>query len=607
MKAIYKTYLIALSLFAVILLTCSENAELDGPNVCRRLEQYQVEVVTTEKQSYQVRENVWCFNVPPRCTTYKIKQRTVNKTQLLNKTRPVKECCEGYGKNPSGDRCIPICNQTCLHGVCSAPNHCKCEPGFGGPSCDICVHCETKCKPGYYGEACDKICTCQNNSSCDPVSGRCICSNGWIGEDCSEPCAEGYYGAGCRERCPEIAHGNMSCHHVTGKFICAAGFTGMLCENPCSPGTYGLGCNSICKCEHGGECSHLTGECQCPPGWSGPSCNKACPEGFYGNNCSQVCKCKNESKCRKNDGHCLCPPGWMGVHCEDVCPDGFFGNHCMEPCACPSQNFVCHAAYGCICRQGLTGPNCDIQTSLQRVQVTEDSPNKAGLAFGIVAALIGVGILIGVLLYYRRRVSNLKTEIAHVAYMADPQSLSDRHNFDNPVYGMQTGADNTRLLNNLRPKMNNLDRGSGPSDYDDNSNASSRAGTYSINFNTTSEKNYNADLTNPNVYHSIDEASKEEHVYDEIKQKEGFSSPGMEYRKNIFKDEYDHLDYSRPGSSFKPHYHRMNELKLNIKGEDDEKTSTLFKPKNIDLPTENCSGGSDNSNEEAPFHPEKND
>lgn len=143
--------------------------------------------------------------------------------------------------------------------------------------------------------------------------------------------------------------------------------------------------------------------------------------------------------------------------------------------------------------------------------------------------------------------SNLKTEIAHVAYMADPQSLSDRHNFDNPVYGMQTGADNTRLLNNLRPKMNNLDRGSGPSDYDDNSNASSRgiisfiltlnlynvenfnhsAGTYSINFNTTSEKNYNADLTNPNVYHSIDEASKEEHVYDEIKQKEGFSSPGM--------------------------------------------------------------------------------
>lgn len=35
----------------------------------------------------------------------------------------------------------------------------------------------------------------------------------------------------------------------------------------------------------------------------------------------------------------------------------------------------------------------------------------------------------------------------------------------------------------------------------------------------------NADLTNPNVYHSIDENS-EEHVYDEIKQKEGYKDPG---------------------------------------------------------------------------------
>lgn len=53
------------------------------------------------------------------------------------------------------------------------------------------------------------------------------------------------------------------------------------------------------------------------------------------------------------------------------------------------------------------------------------------------------------------------------------------------------------------------------------------AGTYSINYNHDMlAKNLNADLTNPNVYNSI-EGLKEEHVYDEIKQKEGYSKdPG---------------------------------------------------------------------------------
>lgn len=36
------------------------------------------------------------------------------------------------------------------------------------------------------------------------------------------------------------------------------------------------------------------------------------------------------------------------------------------------------------------------------------------------------------------------------------------------------------------------------------------------------EKNFHADMTNPNVYHSIDE-NFEDHVYDEIKQKDGYS------------------------------------------------------------------------------------
>lgn len=52
------------------------------------------------------------------------------------------------------------------------------------------------------------------------------------------------------------------------------------------------------------------------------------------------------------------------------------------------------------------------------------------------------------------------------------------------------------------------------------------AGAYAINYSPDMlQKNLNADLTNPNVYYSIDE-NNEEHVYDEIKQKEGYNDPG---------------------------------------------------------------------------------
>ena len=47
------------------------------------------------------------------------------------------EFLEGYKINPLGDGCIPHCTQKCKNGTCIAPDKCKCEHGFGGPSCDI--------------------------------------------------------------------------------------------------------------------------------------------------------------------------------------------------------------------------------------------------------------------------------------------------------------------------------------------------------------------------------------------------------------------------------------------------------------------------------------
>lgn len=101
-------------------------------------------------------------------------------------------------------------------------------------------------------------------------------------------------------------------------------------------------------------------------------------------------------------------------------------------------------------------------------------------------------------------------------------------------------------------------------------------------------------MTNPNVYHSIDE-NVEDHVYDEIKQKDGYLGKihctQQCLAENLwvnlfgfFADEYDHLDYSsRPGSSFKPHYHRMNDV-MNITKDEKEVKESNIQSNNLDAP-----------------------
>lgn len=70
--------------------------------------------------------------------------------------------------------------------------------------------------------------------------------------------------------------------------------------------------------------------------------------------------------------------------------------------------------------------------------------------------------------------------------------------------------------------------------HDDDSNVSSRAGTYSIQFDSDmSHKNFQADMTNPNLYHSIDD-----HVYDEIKNKDGYKDLGKLSKIMNFTNKY---------------------------------------------------------------------
>lgn len=223
----------------------------------------------------------------------------------------------------------------------------------------------------------------------------------------------------------------------------------------------------------------------------------------------------------------------------------------MTPCECKNDNFICHAAKGCVCRHGFGGVNCDEPLVLGRIVTT---PNEGlgygGVVAGISIALILVSIIVLVILYYKRRVENLKTEIAHVQYIADPP---ERNNFDNPVYTYQGGGkrDNEHLLNNTNCMIrNNLNR---PSNTllerarlaQMGAASCSSTVAYNVEDELRSLKNKDADATNPNIYHSLDKL--DDHVYDEIKQKD---------MKDI-ELEYDHLDYTRPVSTIKPHYQKM--------------------------------------------------
>ncbi|KAF7278127.1 hypothetical protein GWI33_008745 [Rhynchophorus ferrugineus] len=110
--------------------------------------------------------------------------------------------------------------------------------------------------------------------------------------------------------------------------------------------------------------------------------------------------------------------------------------------------------------------------------------------------------------------------------------------------------DNETLLNNTNRVFNNLQKPSNvdrakigiaccSTDDDDYPTKSSYGSQYD---EFSRLKNKDADATNPNIYHSIE---KVDHVYDEIKHKD-------------IDLEYDHLDYTRPVNTLKPHYQKMS-------------------------------------------------
>ncbi|XP_075689185.1 tenascin-R isoform X1 [Rhinoderma darwinii] len=152
-------------------------------------------------------------------------------------------------------------------------------------------------------------CSGHGNFSLD----SCVCSQGWGGENCSEPL------------CPLGCSGRGTC--IEGICVCEPDYTGewctdLLCPEECSPHGHcqdgqcvcqepytGIGCTEVScpgDCLGKGRCAN--GTCVCQDGYAGEDCGRMwC-----------VNACSGRGQCQ--DGVCECEEGYSGQDCSEVAP-----------------------------------------------------------------------------------------------------------------------------------------------------------------------------------------------------------------------------------------------------------------------------------------------
>ncbi|XP_067825688.1 tenascin isoform X5 [Heptranchias perlo] len=259
-------------------------------------------------------------------------------------------CNRGWkGPNCTEPDCPENCNErgTCVNGKC------LCEQGFTGEDCSIEVSCLNDCSDqgrcingvchcfsGYTGEDCgQEVCPFDCGEYGTCINGVCVCDEGYRGEDCGI------------KLCPNNCSNQGIC--VNGQCVCDEGLTGEDCRD--------LAC--LNNCYNRGRC--VDGECICDEGFTDQDCSEIicpndcydrgrciegvcyCDEGFTGEDCGElVClnNCSNNGLCI--NGHCVCNEGYTGEDCNEwACPDN-----------CNNHGICVNGA--CICHEGFTGEDC---------------------------------------------------------------------------------------------------------------------------------------------------------------------------------------------------------------------------------------------------------
>ncbi|NWY05530.1 TENR protein, partial [Nothoprocta ornata] len=141
---------------------------------------------------------------------------------------------------------------------------CVCDEGWVGSNCSeprcpggcshrgACVEGQCICDGGYGGDDCsERRCPadCSDRGLC--VDGACLCEEGFGGDDCGQP------------RCPRDCSGRGNC--ANGTCFCHEGFAGDDCSWPHCPNA----------CSGRGTC--LQGLCACEDGYAAPDCSAVAP------------------------------------------------------------------------------------------------------------------------------------------------------------------------------------------------------------------------------------------------------------------------------------------------------------------------------------------
>lgn len=193
-----------------------------------------------------------------------------------------------------------------------------------------------------------------------------------------------------------------------------------ICLNSCNSGK--CIAPNTCKCNPEPTISS--------PGYVGPTCSRftCLSANKWGEQCDRECNCTGNSYCNASTGKCVCRAGFRGADCSEVCHPSSM--NCEEaflpPIIEPEANAI-HTG------ENIMGASQKLE-SARSMELSDDvlrSPSSFAAAhmelnvFLVVLSLF----LIGTLIYYRKRMNQLRNELY---YRSSSSGGNTENNYSSP-------------------------------------------------------------------------------------------------------------------------------------------------------------------------------
>ncbi|XP_043270390.1 uncharacterized protein [Venturia canescens] len=237
--------------------------------------------------------------------------------------------------------CLPQCSSGCVGGRCVAPEKCSCEFGY-----DVSED-STECKPSCAGVDAGGPEHCGDEGICSAPN-VCQCQDGFGPPDWSPPSLWSH--ATSAEK-PSFHHASeINCLPKCMPECASNAFCSAPNECRCEPGYEPASeheCRPVCgqPC-HNGFCARPDA-CECHPGYA--------PHGIVGSSlCEPVCEeeCVNGKCVEPNRCECLSGYGKLSVEAADHASINVSANVCVPNCHEACGNGSCVAPYRCHCNPG---------------------------------------------------------------------------------------------------------------------------------------------------------------------------------------------------------------------------------------------------------------